>query len=210
MKHTGNKIKTQLENNDKLPENIKLIQTKSNKNNSKVEILQKNEDTKLPSKISTAIKGAKILNNTTNTLIKSGKKINTGLTENSIKSFENSTNKIMSKPIKKLSSKASKKVRKKATNSLVKLTKVLARLTLQFVKMILSMLPSIAPAIFIMIIIICFCSFFGLSMSDDTMKKYEQYMISTQKDFDSITTAAYNSGTIVEGAIEGYNSNAKW
>lgn len=203
LKHTGNKIKTQLENNDKLPENIKLIQTKSNKNNSKVEILQKNEDTKLPSKISTAIKGAKILNNTTNTLIKSGKKINTGLTENSIKSFESSTNKIMSKPIKKLSSKASKKVRKKATNSLVKLTKVLAKLTLQFVKMILSMLPSIAPAIFIMIIIICFCSFFGLSMSDDTMKKYEQYMISTQKDFDSITTAAYNSGTIVEGAIEG-------
>ena len=128
------------------------------------------------------IKGAKILNNTTNTLIKSGKKINTGLTENSIKSFENSTNKIMSKPIKKLSSKASKKVRKKATNSLVKLTKVLAKLTLQFVKMILSMLPSIAPAIFIMIIIICFCSFFGLSMSDDTMKKYEQYMISTHLD----------------------------
>lgn len=42
----------------------------------------------------------------------------------------------MSKPIKKLSSKASKKVRKKATNSLVKLTKVLAKLTLQFVKMI--------------------------------------------------------------------------
>lgn len=40
-------------------------------------------------------------------------------------------------------------------------------------------------------------------MSEDTKMKYEEYMISTQNEYDKITVDFYNQGKIVDGAIEG-------
>lgn len=172
--------------------------------------------------ISSALKGAKTFNNATNKFIKSGKSINVGLNEGGLKSFENSSNKIMTKPIKKVTnkitnkatnilSKGTKKVVKKVgtkvvkntTNTLVKVTKLLAKLITDIVKLIISMLPQIAPIIIIMIIIVAFCSFFGLGMNEDIKSKYESYMITTQNEYDKTTVEFYNQGKVVDGAIEG-------
>ena len=177
---------------------------------------------KIPKRISTAIKGTKIINNITNKVVKTGKSINTGLNEGGLKSFENSSSRIMTKPVKKvvnkvtekatnLMSKGTKKVAKeigtkaieKTTNALVKILKVVAKLVADVVKLIISMLPQIAPVIIIIIIVAAFCSFFGFGMSDDTKKEYEQYMISIQDEYDKQTVDYYNQGKIVQGTIEG-------
>lgn len=181
-----------LENGEELIENPEDLTTKTSK---------------MPQRIATAIKGLKILNTTTTKAIKTGKSISSGLNTSTTKSFESSSTRLTNKAVKKVGNKVTKKARKKitsgTTNVLIKATKVLAQIMANLSKMIISMLPSIAPAIIILIIIVCFCSFFGLGMNDDTMKKYEDYMISTQNAFNNITVAAYNNGQIVEGTIEG-------
>lgn len=177
---------------------------------------------KVPKRIATLIKGAKVVNNVTNKVIKTGKSINTGINENGLKSFENSSSRIMTKPIKKVTSKITKKatnkinkvgkkvakkvgktVVQKTTNALVKVMKLLAKLMMDTAKLIISMLPQIAPVIIILVVIVCLCSFFGVGMSEDTKGLYEDYMISTQKEYDNITVNYYNQGNVVDGAIEG-------
>lgn len=189
-------------------ESIKINELTKNKE----QLLDNSEEltsktNKTPQRVATAIKGLKVLNNTTTRAIKTGKNISTGLNTNTLQSFQSSSTKLTNKAIKKVGNKVTNKAKKKiasgTTNVLVKLTKVLSKLMLNLSKMLISMLPSIAPALIVLIIIICFCSFFGLGMSDDTMKKYEEYMISTQKSFNEITVPVYNNGQIVEGTIEG-------
>lgn len=177
---------------------------------------------KIPKRISTAIKGTKMLNNATNKIVKTGKTLNTSMNEGGLKSFENSSSRIMTKPVKKIANKVtskatnkitkvskkvikqgSKKVVKSATQVLTKVIKLITKLVADAVKLILSMLPSIAPVIIILLIIVCFCSFFGIGMSDDTKKAYESYMTSTQDEYDKETVAFYNEGKVVDGSIDG-------
>lgn len=210
--NNSNRIKTQLNSNENTTNDIKTIKENNsvdgntNKLTNNKNVIEKNQN-KIPQRISTAIKGVKSLNSISTKAIKTGRTINTGLNDNSIKSFENTSTRLNNKALKKVGNKATSKVKKKiasgTTNILVKLTKALAKIMLNISKMIISMLPSIAPAVFIIIIIVCFCSFFGFGMNDETMKKYEEYMISTQNSYDSITVAAYNDGKVVEGTIEG-------
>lgn len=210
--NNSNRIKTQLNSNENTINDIKTIKEnnsvdgKANKLTNNKNVIEKNQN-KIPQRISTAIKGVKSLNSISTKAIKTGRTINTGLNDNSIKSFENTSTRLNNKALKKVGNKATSKVKKKiasgTTNILVKLTKALAKIMLNISKMIISMIPSIAPAVFIIIIIVCFCSFFGFGMNDETMKKYEEYMISTQNSYDSITVAAYNDGKVVEGTIEG-------
>lgn len=172
--------------------------------------------------ISTAIKGVKMVNNATNKIVKTGKALNTAMNEGGLKNFENSSSRIMTKPVKRVANKltskatnkivkASKKVVKKSgkkivkdtTQALTKMIKLLAKLVADAVKIILSMLPSIAPVIIILLVIVAFCSFFGIGMSEDTKKAYESYMTSAQDEYDKETVAYYNEGKIVDGSIDG-------
>lgn len=181
-----------------------------------------NKSSKAPKRIATLIKGAKIINNATNKVIKTGKSISTGINEETSKGFERSASRIMTKPVKKVASKVGNKITKKATNILVKqgtklgkhvvkgttkllikLIQLLAKLISSAMKLIISMLPEIAPVIIILIVIVAFCSFFGMGMSDETRNNYEDYMIQTQNEYDAITVSFYNEGKIVEGAIDG-------
>lgn len=235
------KIETKIDNYDELQtnNNTNIIQNLANVNNSGIEtqvienvdnidnnsshlenISSKNN--KIPKRIEKTIKGAKLINNATNKIIKTGKNINIGLNEGGLKSFENTSSRIMTKPVKKVTSKitnkatntvikAGKKVSKKVgtkvvektTNAMVKIVKLLMKLIANVMKMIISMLPHIAPIIIILVVIIAFCSFFGLGMSEDTKKNYEQFMISVQDEYDKQTVEYYNQGKIVQGTIEG-------
>lgn len=181
---------------------------------------------KTPKKIATLIKGAKVVNNATNKIIKTGKSISTGMNEDGSKGFEKSASRIMTKPVKKVANKVTNKITKKATNILVKtgtkiakttgkqvvkgvmkllikLMQLLVKLIASVIKALLAMLPEIAPVIIILVIIVAFCSFFGMSMSDEHRDDYEKYMIETQNEYDAQTVAFYNEGKIVEGAIDG-------
>jgi len=182
--------------------------------------------TKTPKKIATLIKGAKVVNNATNKIIKTGKSISTGMNEDGSKGFEKSASRIMTKPVKKVANKVTNKITKKATNILVKtgtkiakttgkqvvkgvmkllikLMQLLVKLIASVIKALLAMLPEIAPVIIILVIIVAFCSFFGMSMSDEHRDDYEKYMIEIQNEYDAQTVAFYNEGKIVEGAIDG-------
>lgn len=179
-----------------------------------------------PKRIASVIKGAKFINNSANRIIKTGKTISAGMNENGVQTFQKSSSRIMTKPIKKVASKVNKKVTKKATNILVKkgskvavktgtkiakestklmikIMQLLVKLIANVMKMLMSMLPEIAPVIIIIVVIAAFCSFFGMGMSDDTKKQYEQYMIGIQEEYDKPTVAFYNQGKVVDGAIEG-------
>ena len=181
---------------------------------------------KMPKRIATAIKGVKLINDVTNKVVRTGKSINTGLNDGGLKSFENSSSRIMTKPVKKVAGKVTSKVTKTATNQvrkvskkvvkkygskvtktaknvLEKATKLAMRMVIEMVKNLLAMLPSIVPVIIILLIIVCFCSFFGIGMSEDTRKDYEQFMIQTQEEYDKDTVAFYNEGNIVDGTIDG-------
>jgi len=84
----NNRIKTKLEqtdteiefseNNEEIIENIECQSITTNSKSSK-----------LPKRITTAIRGTKFINNVTNKFIKIGKSINTASNEGSIKTFEN-------------------------------------------------------------------------------------------------------------------------
>lgn len=211
-------------NMENLDDSANNIDTTSNLDNKTDNLVNKNS--KMPKRIATAIKGAKFINNTANKVIKTGKTINTGLNEGGLKSFENTSSRIMTKPVKKVAGKATNKVTKKATNILVKtgkkvatktgkqvvkttskllvkIMKLLAKLMAKVMAMIVEMLPEIAPVIIILVVIVAFCSFFGLGMSEDTKKEYEQFMISVQDEYDKQTVEYYNQGKIVQGTIEG-------
>lgn len=233
------KIQTNKNNDKSNIINSKKIQTASEKdNNTRIAeenmngtIIDKNDSKlKISKKISTGIKGAKLVNNSAQKMIRTGKNINTGLNENSIASFKDTSSRIMTKPIKKVGDKFSnkvtketvkytKKIRKKisskftkkisqkvltnTTNILIKLMQLIMKIITDVFKMILSLLPQMAPVLIIIIAIAAFCSFFGIGMSEDTMKKYETYMIETQDEYDAITVEYYNSGKIVDGSIDG-------
>lgn len=217
-----NKIQTASENKDVLADNTE--------NSTNVTVPEKNSSKLQTSKrISTAIKGAKFINNSAQKVIRTGKDISTGLNENGTTAFEGTSSRIMTKAIKKVSNKVSKKITKetvkytkkatkkiskfsvklgkqvisKTTNVMIKLMKLLVKLVASVVKLILSMLPEIAPILIIIVVIAAFCSFFGIGMSEDTKKNYETYMINTQNEYDKTTVEFYNSGKIVDGTIEG-------
>ena len=63
---------------------------------------------KINSKISTEIKGVKVINNTANRFVKTGKTLNTATNEGGLKSFEKSSSRIMTKPAKKVADKVQK------------------------------------------------------------------------------------------------------
>lgn len=200
--------------------NTKKIQTKVKQDIIKQDIFSKKiKNTK---RISTAIKGAKAINNGTQKLVKTGKNISSGMNENSASSFKGESSRIMTKPVKKVVNKATSKINKKVVkytkkaskklgkkvvketaNAMIKLTKLIIKLIESVMKMIISMLPEIAPVIIIIVVIVAFCSFFGLGMSEDTKKNYEQYMMNIQNEYDKSTVDFYNSGKVVDGAIEG-------
>ena len=141
-----------------------------------------NKKGKINSKISTAIKGMKVINNTANKYIKTGKTVNTATNEGGLKSFEKSSSRIMTKPAKKVAEKVTsklgketkkvvkkqgKKLVKKTVNVVEKATKIVAKLVAESMKMILSMLPPIAPIIIIILIIAAIGNFFNFKTSDE-------------------------------------------
>lgn len=141
-----------------------------------------NKKGKINSKISTAIKGMKFINNTANKFIKTGKTLNTATNEGGLKSFEKSSSRIMTKPAKKVAEKVTsklgketkkvvkkqgKKLVKKTVNVVEKATKIVAKLVAESMKMILSMLPPIAPIIIIILIIAAIGNFFNFRTSDE-------------------------------------------
>ena len=105
---------------------------------------------KINSKISTAIKGVKVINNTANRFVKTGKTLNTATNEDGLKSFEKSSSRIMTKPARKVADKVTSKA-----------TKVAMKIVAEAVKLLLSMLPSIAPVVIIIVIIATIGSFFN-------------------------------------------------
>lgn len=224
IKISNSRIKTQALENDPNMENLddsaNNIDTSSNLDNKADNPVNKNSKT--PKRIATAIKGAKFINNTANKVIKTGKTINTGLNEGGLKSLENTSSRIMTKPVKKVANKVTgkatnlvakgtkkvvkkvgTKVVQKTTHLMIKLMQLIIKLIANVMKLILSMLPEIAPVIIILVVIVAFCSFFGLGMSEDTKKEYEQFMISVQDEYDKQTVEYYNQGKIVQGTIEG-------
>ena len=106
-----NEIQTNQGNNKKVLEKVNKIQTTSK--NAKENVLEKQtEKLRLSKKISTAIKGAKTINNTTQRMIKTGKDISIGLNENGTIAFQESSTRIMTKPIRKAFNKATNKTAK--------------------------------------------------------------------------------------------------
>ena len=126
------KIQTNKNNDKSNIINSKKIQTASEKdNNTRITkenmngtIIDKNDSKlKISKKISTGIKGAKLVNNSAQKMIKTGKNINTGLNENSIASFKDTSSRIMTKPIKKVGDKFSNKVTKESVKYTKKIKK---------------------------------------------------------------------------------------
>ena len=234
-KNNISKIETKVEKYNELQTNNKRkansfkqnsrLQTKNISNKTNIELTnenivqnRKNKIAKNSKRISTTIKGAKSVNNTINKLTRTGKSLNTSINEGGLKSFENSSSRIMTKPVKKVTQKATgklktkvkkatkkgtKKVAKKTANALDKTLKVIEKIVEATVRLFLSMLPALSPIIIILLAVACFCSFFGIGMSEDTKKGYEAYMIAIQDKYDKETIDFYNEGKIVDGAIEG-------
>ena len=212
----GGRLKTQ-SNNDILD-----IEGDSDENDEIISDITGNKNHKGPKRIATAIKGAKFINNSANRIIKTGKTISAGMNENGLQTFQKSSSKIMTKPVKTVANKVTKKatnklvkkgskaavktgakVAKESTKIMIQIMKLLMKLIANVMKMLLSMLPQIAPVIIIIVVIAAFCSFFGIGMSEDTKKNYEQYMIGTQDEYDKPTVEFYKQGKVVDGAIEG-------
>lgn len=157
----------------------------ANEKENEVEELKSNKG-KLNSKIATAIKSVKFINNTTNRFIKTGRTINTATNEGGLKSFEKSSSRIMTKPVReiaeKITSKATnkltketqkivvkggKKAIKQTVNVIERVTKIFVKLTAKTMETIISMLPSIAPVIIIIVIIATIGSFFNLKTTHE-------------------------------------------
>ena len=188
----------EVQTNKKNNTNLKINKRLNTKKDSKeiIKVVDNQEINKLNNKLSktnkitcgikTGIKGAKTINNGVNKLVKTGKSINTGLNENGLKSFENSSNRIMTKPIKKVASKAtskvtkevnkqtkkiikksSKKIAKTTKNLVTNVTRIMMKIIEETTKMILSMLPSIAPVLIIILAIAAIGNFFNLKSSKE-------------------------------------------
>ncbi len=217
----NSRIKTQVSNNRTIVDDVGNTENIDNIENNNLENKYTKKG-KIPKRIATAIKGAKFINNTANKVVKDGKTINTSLNEGGLKGFENTSSRIMTKPVKKVANKVTEKatnlvakgtkkvvkkvgtkVVQKTTHLMIKLMQLIIKLIASVMKLILSMLPEIAPVIIILVVIVAFCSFFGLGMSEDTKKNYEQFMISVQDEYDKQTVEYYNQGKIVQGTIEG-------
>ena len=172
------RIKTQIDTN--------VLENNERQN----EIVKDAEDTdgsaknisKVPRRIATVIKGAKFVNNSANRMIKTGKTIYTGMNEGGLKSFEKSSSRIMTKPAKKVANKltakatniikktgvkATKKVIKETTNIVIKATKVAMKIVAETVKLLMSMLPSIAPVVIIIVIIAAIGNFFNFKTTHE-------------------------------------------
>lgn len=194
-----NKLQTKVEDYTEIQTNNKknnvtnqnISRLKTQKEDETLEDTIKNEEEvkelgnkkgKINSKISTAIKGMKFINNTANKFIKTGKTLNTATNEGGLKSFEKSSSRIMTKPAKKVAEKVTsklgketkkvvkkqgKKLVKKTVNVVEKATKIVAKLVAESMKMILSMLPPIAPIIIIILIIAAIGNFFNFKTSDE-------------------------------------------
>jgi hypothetical protein len=194
-----NKLQTKLENYTEIQTNNKknnvtnqnVSKLKTQKEDEKLEDAIKNENEvkelenkkgKINSKISTAIKGMKFINNTANKFIKTGKTLNTATNEGGLKSFEKSSSRIMTKPAKKVAEKVTsklgketkkvvkkqgKKFVKKTVSVVEKTTKIIAKLVAESMKVLVSMLPSIAPIIIIILIIAAIGNFFNFKTSDE-------------------------------------------
>lgn len=182
-------IQTNNKKNNVTNQNVSRLKTQKEdetledtiKNENEVKELE-NKKGKINSKISTAIKGMKFINNTANKFIKTGKTLNTATNEGGLKSFEKSSSRIMTKPAQKVAEKITsklgketkkvvkkqgKKLVKKTVNVVEKTTKIMAKLVVESMKMILSMLPSIAPIIIIILIIAAIGNFFNFKTSDE-------------------------------------------
>lgn len=175
----SNKIQTTIGKDNNLSELVE---------NNNTTILEKNNKLNTSKKISTSIKGVKLINNTSQSIIRTGKDISTGLNENGTLVFKTTSNRIMTKPIKKVVSKISnkatketlkytkkftkkisktsgkfgKKIISQTTNVMVKMMKLLAKLMADTVKLLLSILPQIAPVIIIIVIIAAIGDFLNL------------------------------------------------
>lgn len=217
----NSRIKTQISDNKTIVDDVGNTENIDNIENNNLENKYTKKG-KIPKRIATAIKGAKFIKNTANKVVKAGKTINTSLNEGGLKGFENTSSRIMTKPVKKVANKVTgkatnlvakgtkkvvkkvgTKVVQKTTHLMIKLMQLIIKLIASVMKLILSMLPEIAPVIIILVVIVAFCSFFGLGMSEDTKKNYEQFMISVQDEYDKQTVEYYNQGKIVQGTIEG-------
>lgn len=120
-----NEIQTNNSNNKENIIKANKIQTASeNENNINSNILEKNNNKlKTSKKISTAIKGAKLVNNSAQRIIRTGKDISTGLNENGTTTFKGTSSRIMTKPIKSVANKTSNKITKETIKYTKKFTK---------------------------------------------------------------------------------------
>ena len=170
-----NEIQTNQDNKENLMKNIKIQTIKENDDKN---ILENKLNASKGFK--TSIKGAKLINNTSQKIIRTGRDISTGLNESGTTTFKTTLNRIMTKPIKRVASNGSKKVTKgtikytkkitkkigkgiknkfgkkvisQSANVMVKLMKFIAKIMADSAKMISAMLPQIAPIIIIIVIV---------------------------------------------------------
>lgn len=168
-------IQTNQDNKENLMKNIKIQTIKENDDKN---ILKNKLNTSKGFK--TSVKGVKLINNTSQKIIRTGRDISTGLSENGTTTFKTTLNRIMTKPIKRVASNVSKKVTKgtikytkkitkkigkgiknkfgkkvisQSANVMVKLMKFIAKMMADSAKMISAMLPQIAPIIIIIVIV---------------------------------------------------------
>ncbi|HJJ18520.1 MAG TPA: C40 family peptidase [Clostridiaceae bacterium] len=170
-----NEIQTNQDNKENLMKNIKIQTIKENDDKN---ILENKLNTSKGFK--TSVKGVKLINNTSQKIIRTGRDISTGLSESGTTTFKTTLNRIMTKPIKRVASNGSKKVTKgtikytkkitkkigkgiknkfgkkvisQGANVMVKLMKFIAKMMADSAKMISAMLPQIAPIIIIIVIV---------------------------------------------------------
>lgn len=170
-----NEIQTNQDNKENLMKNIKIQTIKENDDKN---ILENKLNTSKGFK--TFVKGVKLINNTSQKIIRTGRDISAGLSESGTTTFKTTLNRIMTKPIKRVASNDSKKVTKgtikytkkitkkigkgiknkfgkkvisQGANVMVKLMKFIAKMMADSAKMISAMLPQIAPIIIIIVIV---------------------------------------------------------
>lgn len=170
-----NEIQTNQDNKENLMKNIKIQTIKENDDKN---ILKNKLNTSKGFK--TSVKGIKLINNTSQKIIRTGRDISTGLSESGTTTFKTILNRIMTKPIKRVASNVSKKATKEtvkytkkitkkigkgiknkfgkkvisqSANVMVKLMKFIAKMMADSAKMISAMLPQIAPIIIIIVIV---------------------------------------------------------
>ena len=179
-----NEIQTNQDNKENLMKNIKIQTIKENDDKN---ILENKLNASKGFK--TSIKGVKLINNTSQKIIRTGRDISTGLSESDTTTFKTTSNRIMTKPIKRVASNFSKKATKETvkytkkitkkigksiknkfgkkvisqgTNVMVKLMKFIAKMMADSAKMISAMLPQIAPIIIIIVIVAAIGKFLNL------------------------------------------------